>query len=213
MNKSNLMERVNCVRQDLERLGEDLTAMEQSEPVRYPENYTELAIEAAIRAERLTCSMRQLVYISGSKKAEYLSQAATAQGVKIRYEGDCIEITLPAQLPGRWKKSNSEFLVDPVFFALSEFTMVHRVPRLEHAVVCFRHIHDRPDGIRDYDNIECKLLLDVVAMFTLQDDNGSCCDVFHTTGLGKTCQTQVIVMPSERFVSWLQEKQKGLQTP
>lgn len=213
MNKNNLTERVNRVRQDLVRLDGDLTAMERSEPTRYPENYAELAMEAAIRGERLTCALRQLVYIGDTKKAEYLSQAATAQGVEISYEGDCMTITLPAQLPGRWKKSNSEFLVDPVFFALSEYTMVHRVPRLEHAVVCFRHIHDGRGGVRDYDNIECKLLLDVVAMFTLQDDSGACCDVFHTSREGEQSQTQMCVMPAEHFAAWLQTEKWGRQTP
>lgn len=213
MNKTSLAERVSRARQELDRLGGDLTALERSDPIRYPENFGEMAVEAATRAERVTCSLRQLVYSGlGAKKAEYLSNAASAQGVEISRNSDCLTVSVPALLPHR-KKGSSEFLVDPVFFALSEYAMASRFPRLAHAVVCFVHVYEEEGCVRDYDNIESKQLLDVVAMFALQDDNGQFCDVYHTTARGPKARTEVYIMPPEAFPGWLESRKTAAFDP
>lgn len=203
MEKQDLSSRTNRLRAEVRRLDADLIAIELADVKRFPENYSEMTINAALKSERLTCSLRNLVYAgSGAKKAEYLSQAAVAQGVSIESTQNSIYITLPGQLSKRRPGHSSEFLVDPLFFALSEFTMATQFPKLERATVCFIHGYESAANVRDYDNIESKQVLDVIALFTLADDSGNCCDVYHTTQVGAAV-TQVIVMPCEDFPTWL----------
>lgn len=210
MTKRTLTDRVKYLTGEMDRLTNDLFAVERTDPLRYPENFEELTLGAALRGERLACSLRQLVYV-GVKKAEYLEQAADAHGIEISHkEGPVTTIMLPQLLPHRKGGHSSEFLVDPIFFALSEYAMANRLPKLERAVVCFTHIYGPGAhvAVRDYDNIECKQLLDVVAMFTMEDDCGSNCDVFHTTLAGPASCTRVEIMPVDRFPAWL-EAQMG----
>lgn len=190
---------------ELCRLNNDLCAVGATDALRYPENFAEATLAAALRGERLTCSLRQLVYTGATKKAEYLSSAASAQGIVIQHQGQHITITLPSLLPKR-RGHSSEFLTDPLFFALSEYAMVHQIGRLDHAVVCFIHTYGQEAPTRDYDNIESKQLLDVVAMFTLEDDGGQYCDVYHTTRTGAASLTEIHVMSRASFPKWLQDQ-------
>jgi len=40
--------------------------------------------------------------------------------------------------------------------------------------------------VRDYENLELKEILDVVAAFVMVDDSGALCDAYNTTELGET---------------------------
>jgi hypothetical protein len=183
---------------------------------RYPDNYEVLSTDAALRAERITCRLRHLIYATTSiKKEEYLSSAATMQGIEIYDNSGILEITLPCLLPKRKQRQSSEFLLDPFHSALERYAQSHTMPMFHHCVVCFAHIYcqELPDRrVRDYDNLELKQFLDVAASFLLVDDSGLLCDAYNTTELGESDCTRIFIMDSERFPAWLEERQNRLKS-
>ena len=61
---------------------------------------------------------------------------------------------------------------------------------------------------QDYDNLECKQLLDTVAAFLMTDDGGLLCDAYHTTEFGERDCTILAVMEKSRFPGWLKEREE-----
>lgn len=137
------------------------------------------------------------------------------QGVEVRYEDRLLEITLPCLLPKRQKRQSSEFLIDPIYAALSQYVKSHPLPQFQHCVVCFSHVycHEQPERrVRDYDNLELKQLLDVVGSFIMVDGSGLLCDAYNTTELGETDCTHIFIMPPEQFPKWLEQRQNQLKS-
>src|SRR5699024_789836 len=95
----------------------------------YPENYGDLSMNAALRAERIDCQMRNLVCLAApEKRSGYLKEAADAQGIEIRQDEDLISITLPGLLPKRKQHVNAAFLHEPLNYALQNYLTVHSLP-------------------------------------------------------------------------------------
>ena len=57
-----------------------------------------------------------------------------------------------------------------------------------------------------------KQLLDVLATFIMEDDNGLLVDAYNTTELGETDCTCICVMDKFRFPKWLEERQDRMET-
>ena len=132
-------------------------------------------------------------------------------GIVVERNGDMMEITLPAILPKRKRRSSTEYLLDPFVVALSQYAKEHPMPRYEHCVVCFSIIYSQetPERrVRDYDNLEWKQLLDVAASYLLVDDSGLLCDAYFTTELGETDCTRIFIMDSGHFSTWLKGRKK-----
>lgn len=216
MDKNMLSQRIASIQVEIGRLNSALYAMDTTNLQRYPDNYEVLSTDAALRAERIACRLRHLIYTSTSiKKEEYLTSAAVMQGVVVSYEDNLLEITLPCLLPKRQKRQSSEFLIDPIHAALSQYAKSHPMPQFQHCVVCFSHVYcqELPERrVRDYDNLELKQLLDVVASFIMVDDSGLLCDAYNTTELGETDCTRISIMPQSRFPTWLAEREKRLKS-
>lgn len=183
---------------------------------RYPGNYEILSTDAALRAEKIACQLRHLIYATTQTNArQYLLSASDTQGIEIGMVDGMIEITLPGLLPKKKQRQSSEFLLDPFNAALSQFVQEHPVPRFQHCAVCFCSVYDRTlpkRRIRDYDNLELKQLLDVAASYLLVDDSGLLCDTYNTTALGDADCTHIFIMDSARFPGWMNERQTALQS-
>lgn len=203
-----LAEKISNINEDILTLMKHLRAAELTDILRFPETYEKLTSDASIISERISCSIRHVLYnMPNAKKSEVMDKVADAQGIEIELNEKWMQITLPILLQ-RKKHKNAEFVSDPLFYALSKFTLEHECPPLEQTMVCFKHIYDRnmPErNLRDYDNIEEKQVLDVIALFTMVDDNGRLCDVFNTTSRGDTDCTQIFVMSPDYFLPWLGE--------
>ncbi len=216
MDRSILSQRIVSIQAELGRLNNALYAMNATDLQRYPDNYEVLSTDAALRCERIACRLRHLIYTStGIKKEEYLTSAAVMQGIEVSYENDVLSITLPCLLPKRQKRQSSEFLIDPIHAALSQYAKSNPMPQFRHCVVCFSHVycHEQPERrVRDYDNLELKQLLDVVASFIMVDDSGLLCDAYNTMELGETDCTRIFVMPQGRFPEWLKQRQERLKS-
>ena len=216
LNRAIISQRITSILAEIERLNNALYAMNTTDIQRYPDNYEVLSTDAALRAERITCRLRHLIYATTSiKKEEYLRSAETMQGIEISENGGILEIKLPCLLPKRRQRQSTEFLLDPFTSALSDYAAHHTMPQFQHCVVCFSHIYaqELPERrIRDYDNLELKQFLDVAASFILTDDNGLLCDAYNTTELGEEDCTRLFLMDSTQFPAWLAERQNGVKS-
>ena len=188
MDRQVISQRITSILGDISRLQSALYAMNTTDIQRYPDNYEVLSTDAALRSESIACRLRHLIYATTTvKKAEYLQSASVMHGIEIRYENGVLEVMLPSLLPKRKQRQSTEFLIDPVYFALNNYADHHPMPKFSHCVVCFSHIYSRglpARRVRDYDNLELKQLLDVISTFIMADDSGLLCDAYNTTELG-----------------------------
>lgn len=216
MDRAILSQRITSIQSDITRLTNALYALNSTDIQRYPDNYEVLSTDAALRAERIACRLRHLIYSTTSiRKGEYLTSAAVMQGIEIQNMNGILEITLPCLIPKRKQSQSSEYLLDTFAAALSQYVKSHPLPTLQHCVICFTHVYcrDLPDRrVRDYDNLELKQFLDVAASFVLADDSGLLCDAYNTTELDSTDCTRIAIMDSNRFPDWLETRQTALQS-
>ena len=205
MNRKQLYDKINQTSTELERLQHDLFAVERTDIVLYPENFVELAGTAAMRSERITCALRQLACQIPGYRMTYLAQAAQAQGIVVSSKEGVLSVTLPGLLPKRQAGVRNDFLMEPLFYALSQHAMSHPINRYKRSTVCFFHIYDSNihPYIRDHDNVECKQVLDAVSLFFLPDDSGAYCDIYHTSRVGAMDETQIFILSSDLFPTWL----------
>ena len=120
MDRAILSKRITSILSDISRLNSALYALNTTDIQRYPENYEVLSTDAALRAERIACRLRHIIYAATPiKKEEYLTSAAVMQGVEIQEEDGIIEIKLPCLLPKRKQRQSTEFLLDPFTAALA----------------------------------------------------------------------------------------------
>ena len=216
MDKSNISRRIGNIKNDIIKLSNTLCAIENTDIENYPDNYTMLTTDAALRSELIACRMRHLLYGSTTTKKEtYLASAGVVQGIRIKVQDGVLEITLPCLLPKRKQRQSTEFLIDPLYFTLSQYADNNELPKFQQCVVCFSHIysekfHNR--RIRDYDNLELKQLLDVLSTFIMEDDTGLLVDAYNTTEIGETDCTRIFVMQKEHFTKWLTKRENSLKT-
>ena len=89
-----IFQRLQGVESEIEKLRNTLFALKTTDIEKYGANYEALSTDAALRSERITCQLRNLVYINDfSGKNSYLKLAADAQGISISQEQeykDCV---------------------------------------------------------------------------------------------------------------------------
>ena len=216
MDRNLISHRVGSILDDMSRLSNALYAMDTIDIQRYPDNYETLSTDAALRAERIACRLRHLIYSSTTiRKGDYLRSASTMHGISIAYESGVLEVTLPTLLPKRRQRQSDEFLLDPLYFALEQYAKEHSMPHYRDCVVCFAQVYDRalpPKRVRDFDNLDEKHLLDLLSAFVMTDDTGLLCDAYNTAELGDQDCTRIYVMDKQQFPAWLAEHKSALKT-
>jgi len=216
MDRKILSKRISDILDDINRLKNALYALEMTDIQRYPDNYEVLSTDAAIRGERIACRLRHLIYSTTCiRKADFLNAVVKEHRIQVESKDEVMQITLSGLLPKRKQQRNTEFLIDPVYFALSQFADANPIQKYRECVVCFSHVYSRelPDRrIRDYDNIELKQILDVVATFIMQDDNGLLCDAYNTTELGDEDCTRIFIVDKKLFPGWLSGHQNSIKS-
>lgn len=212
MDRFTLSSRLSRIEEEIPKLSNTISAMKITDTGTYGKNYEELSMDAAQRAERIACSLRNLIFAANLIPKPVLMTAVSKEhGITITHSTDRVAITLPGLMPKRTKRINTTFLTDPLHATLDAYTREHTLPHFTDCVVCFSHIFDRSLSarrVRDYDNLECKQLLDTVASFLMTDDSGLFCDAYHTTELGDKDCTVLTIMEKSAFPDWL----KNLET-
>lgn len=67
MDRNMITHRIRDVSGNLGRLNSNLHAMNSLDIQRYPDNYETISTEAALRAEKIACQLRSLLYASTSR--------------------------------------------------------------------------------------------------------------------------------------------------
>ncbi len=216
MDRHTLSSRLTRIGEEIPKLENTISAMKITNTSAYGKNYEELSLDAAYRAERIACSLRNLIHAADLvPKPVLMEKAAQTQGIAIRQTDGRIEITLPGLMPKRTKRTNTTFLTDPLHAALEAYTKEHDLPRFTDCVVCFSHVFDESlptRRVRDYDNLECKQVLDTAAGFLMTDDSGLLCDAYHTTEFGERDCTILTIMEKSSFPTWLKEGKEREKT-
>ena len=116
-------------------------------------------------------------------------------------------------LPDKKKRDGCKFLLLPLQAALVQSGAL---PHFSDCVICVEHIYDHNlpiKAVRDYDNLELKAVIDVIATFCLTDDTGALCDSFQTTRFGYSSSTVITVMPKNCFSAWLNAPKSAENRP
>ena len=203
------------VENELTKLQNILFALKTTDLLVHGSNYEEMSTDAAIRAERITCQLRNLVFISNLKQqSEYMRHACNAQKIRISQENEILSISLPGLLAKRRIRCNTAFLHEPLNFAMQEFVQSNDIQLYKSCVVCFSQVYDESLSllrIRDYDNLEFKQILDTIAAYVLLDDSGLYCDCYHTTELGESDHTVIYIMDKLVFPKWLKMRKQQMK--
>ena len=213
MDRKILARRIADIENELVHLMGDICAMDSLDLGRNPETYEAISTEAALRAEKIACRLRSLIYAStGIRKTEYLVKAGKIHGIGIDQEEGIVRVTIPCLLPKKKTGQSSLFLADPLQAALQTYAEEHPTLYFRKCTVCISHVYDRelPDRrIPDHDNIQQKQILDMIALYLMADDSGRLCDVYQTAESGEKDGTRIFVMEQERFPDWLRGYKKG----
>lgn len=216
INTQTLYHRLQKVEDEIQKLNNNLFALKATDIRIYDKNFEELSTQAALRAERIACQMRNLVCIaSASGKSTYLPKAAKAQGIVIKEQAGILTLILPGLFPKRNVHTNVAFLHEPLNYVLQEYVKQNPLPLYRDCVVCFSLIYDSKLSkrrIRDYDNLEFKQILDTLSPYVLTDDSGLFCDSYYTTELGASDYTLVSIMDQKAFSTWLQSQKNHIET-
>lgn len=204
MNSDMLLNRIRMAQQGLIGVHKKLYTLEHLLPSPDPAQFAETAKSAALLSERSTASLRGFLFTTtGGMPEGYYQQAAAAQGIKVSATDDYVFIRVPALLPKKKAAEGFKFLVVPLQAAFEEYRRQHALPHFSDCVICIEHIYDRClpiTAVRDYDNLEFKSILDVIALYCMKDDTGALCDLYHTTRFSYASCTmihQFIISPIE----------------
>lgn len=213
MNINALHTQLNRARETVKMVEKYISCLETLDPHRLPVKLEELSTEAGFQAEKAACIMRQIIYSSSTtEKIQYLRKAADTMGITVSLQNGIFTVTLPCLLPKKRGKYSGQFLLDPIIAALEEFTDKNELPKYRDCSICIVHTYNAaPSGRRffDYDNLQQKQLLDLIAAYTMVDDNALLCDVHHTSEAGETDETKVFVMAKNRLPQWLAERENA----
>lgn len=215
-NANIIFQRLQSMENEINKLNNILFALKTTDIQKYSENYEELSTDAALRAERIACQLRNMVLIADSAgKSTYLKLAAEAQGIHISHENGILSIRLPGLLPKRKVHTNTAFLHEPLNYALQEYIKNNNLTLYKDCVVCFSQIYDAHLSlrrVRDHDNLEFKQILDTIAVYVLIDDTGLFCDSYHTTEFGEHDHTIVYIMERSVFPEWIKSRKNQVNT-
>lgn len=153
-------------------------------------------------SEKYCCSVRDFSHLTYcATDYEIMDKAAEVMGIEVYKSDKAVTIDIPQLLP-RKKGKNNKYLCEPLRAKLDEMSKSVDLKIREKAVIIITHIYnDKRQTARcyDYDNLESKKVIDVVALYTLTDDAPQYCDVYQTVKFGSVDKTQIIVMPKQSF--------------
>ena len=122
-----------------------------------------------------------------------------------------LHLTLPALLPKK-NSGRGNLVYAGVAAAMRKWCSGRKPLRFTDCVLVFCHVYDRMRPMRrmrDHDNIECKSVTDVLALYAMPDDGPAICSRYECSVAGDADRTDVYLVPSASFSAWL-EQEKAL---
>lgn len=207
MNTDTLLTRIRLEQRSLIDINKKLYELEHLLPTPAPEQFIETAKSAALLSERSTAQLRNFLFtVCGGMPLDYYLQAAEMQGIRVDMTDGILSVRLPALLPKKTRTEGFKFLQPALHAVLKQYAGQQNLPHFHECTVCVEHIYDRclpVKAVRDYDNLEMKEVLDIIALYCMTDDTGALCDQFQTTRFADSSCTIISVMQKEKFSAWL----------
>lgn len=134
--------------------------------------------------------------------------------VKINRDNDVLLLELPLLIPkARSNKTNKSYLVS--LFHNSFQNHLRNCPKYKEPVVIWFEFQykERPgkQGYRDHDNIETKIVKDLLVPHIVVDDSPKYCDDFHSSYTGVYDSTFIHVVPRRIFADYYQGRVKNYE--
>ena len=156
-------------------------------------------------AECFMCALRDVTAeVNQETKKDVLLRCADSMGITVQKENGILKVILPMILPTK-AKAKAEYLFEPLFFAMENFSRNESVLMKEKAMMCIRFIYDRnnkkiPRG--DHDNKEVKQVIDAISAFVVPDDSDNYLSLCMISSEGEYSHTEVYVMPEKDFLDF-----------
>lgn len=210
MNSDTLLTYIRLERRCLIDIDKQLHELESPLPSPNPVQFFKTAKHIALLSERSTAQLRNFLFTTcGGMPQDYYLQAAEMQGIRIDVTDGILSVRLPALLPKKTRTEGFKFLQPALHAALKQYAEQTGLPHFRECTVCIEHVYDRClpiKAVRDYDNLEMKEVLDIIALYCMTDDTGALCDQFQTTRFSDSSCTIISVMQKENFSAWLNMK-------
>lgn len=210
MNTDTLLTRIRLEQRALIDINKKLYELEHLLPAPAPEQFIETAKSAALLSERSTAQLRNFLFtICDGMPQDYYLQAAEMQDIRVNVDDGILSVRLPALLPKKTRTEGFKFLQPTLHATLKRYSEQQNIPHFHECTVYIEHIYDRClpiKAVRDYDNLEMKEILDIIALYCMTDDTGALCDQFQTTRFADSSCTIISVMQKEKFSAWLDMK-------
>lgn len=149
---------------------------------------------------------------SSNKFERIEMQIADIWDIKTSYtKQGWLHIKLPVMLP-KIKQHNAQVITLPLQISLKNFFKNKNVDKKIPSVICFRHVYSKeasPSRFLDHDNVETKVITDVVTDFVLHDDGPQLLNHYHCSAIGKHSHTEIFIIPQNKFVQWISCEQNG----
>lgn len=210
MNPDALLTRFRLEQRYLIDIDKKLHELEYLLPGADPVQFLDAAKRTALLSERSTAQLRSFLFtIYGGMPQDYYLQAAEMQGIRIDVTDGILSVRLPALLPKKTHTEGFKFLQSSLHAALKQYAEQQNLPHFRECTVCIEHVYDHClpiKAVRNYDNLEMKEVLDIIALYCMTDDTGALCDQFQTTRFADSSCTIISVMQKEKFSAWLDMK-------
>ena len=199
---------------DFEQIQSDLKKFKNQEPA--PEIDGAKLLRYIDKLERLIIdeNYQDFEYMANVKqesKKEILIKCADSMGISIQKKDGILEVTLPMILPTK-AKAKAEYLFEPLFFAMENFSKSEEVFINEKAMMCIEFVYDKSNKkIRrgDHDNKEVKQVIDAISSFVVPDDSDNYLSLCQISTEGEYNHTKVYVMPERRFGAFFLDHSKN----
>lgn len=172
------------------------------------ENYPDLEYIA----ECFMCTLRDIMANAKQEsKKEIMIKCADSMGITIQKKDDILQVTLPMILPTK-AKAKAEYLFEPLFFAMENFSKSEQVFINEKVMMCIEFIYDKNNkNIRrgDHDNKEVKQVIDAISSFVVPDDSDDYLSLCQISSDGEYNHTKVYVMPERCFGAFFSDRSKN----
>ena len=181
--------------------------MDKFEMLIADENYPELEYIA----ECFMCYVREMTAnVKQESKKEILIKCVDSMGITVQKKDGILEVTLPMILPTK-AKAKAEYLFEPLFFAMENFSKCEEVFINEKAMMCIEFVYDKNNkNIRrgDHDNKEVKQVIDAISSFIVPDDSDNYLSLCQISREGDYNHTKVYVMPERHFSDFFLDHNK-----
>jgi hypothetical protein len=166
--------------------------------------------ELIVNCEKTANRMRGLPFRFGMPGSDQFVADALIEGHDVKIDlvqPKWLRIQMPCLIPRKVSSIKSTFIFEPLFCALEKFKKQHRygVLRYDSCVLIIRHLFDRnmpPRYIADNDNLDIKLVQDLLKANFFSDDNSVKCVNFFEGIMSDKNSTEIFIIPQEDFDKW-----------